>query len=301
MALLLNNPFGDIRGSSRALTFTANSSGNVLRFKKTQKSSNTVMQLSSKKLLSSVSSQWKNLSPQQRLDWSNFAQHIFISLVPNNSGKWTGYQAFLSCNISLLQSHAAYVYFEYYKLPDTILVLNYDLPFYIYYDCYAWQVDNNIWSDVGSIFSVKLSNVGGVMGNQSPTVYLHVDGLFGLKIYWNGIGASCLIQTQLHDGNFNLMFFKFYLSEKLKFSGQKPSNPYRYLIGSTGLTDFTPIGINGSAGLDLRVTSLPVVANGLLNLKVGSIYLFSLVETGSNGTMRLCDTFEITILSAIPP
>ena len=102
MAIVKNNPFGDVKGSIGPLTFTSNKAGQILRLNTPTHPSHVSSNLVNSVHLGLVSSLWRKLSDQQRHDWNDFALNNYIPFRTGNLSKRSGFTAFTAINSNIL-------------------------------------------------------------------------------------------------------------------------------------------------------------------------------------------------------
>ena len=103
-AMLLGNPFGEVRGKLAGNVFSRNGHGAYLREYVVGLNPNTVAQATARSSFSNVSSQFSSLTASQRARWSEYAKSIFVPRENSHSMRYNGYQAFVSCAMANLRS-----------------------------------------------------------------------------------------------------------------------------------------------------------------------------------------------------
>lgn len=96
MALILANPFGEVRGKLGANVFSRNGSGAYARSFSLPINPNTVAQSLAREKFTNASKTYRALSGVTKAKWNEYAQNHFVSRTGSHSNKYSGYQAYMS-------------------------------------------------------------------------------------------------------------------------------------------------------------------------------------------------------------
>lgn len=99
-ALLLGNPWGELRGKLGGNIFARNIHGAYVRQYVKPVNPNTTAQGIAKDAFANVVSQYRNLSSEERTAWNEYAKTVYIPRQGSTSGRYSGYQAFVAVKIA---------------------------------------------------------------------------------------------------------------------------------------------------------------------------------------------------------
>lgn len=99
-ALLLGNPFGEIRGRLGGSIFSRNGHGQYIRNYSVGVNPNTVAQQTARNSFSTIVNLYQNLDSDDISLWNEYAKTQFVPRTRSHSMKYSGYQAFMSLKMA---------------------------------------------------------------------------------------------------------------------------------------------------------------------------------------------------------
>jgi hypothetical protein len=100
MAIADSNPFGDVRGRMGGMVFSKSKGHHTIRNYVQNKVSRSTAQTQNRNNFTSYSKAWKGLGPVEVSNWNMFAGDNYAPLGRTNIGQYSGYQAFMGCQMA---------------------------------------------------------------------------------------------------------------------------------------------------------------------------------------------------------
>lgn len=301
MATVKSNPFGPVRGRVGPLVFSANGSGDIVR-QLVQPSFNlSDSQTQSTNNLKFLAKMWQSLTSDQKSGFNFWAVNGFKPLKSKNVKKYSGFSVFLAYGLALIkgQQNISVPSFVTCGAGATLPYVFIDTPLQL--TCIQKNAAGNIQEAGANSYPLKLSNVGGGLGTVPPRINVYDNSNSEISVFFFGVPAPGIQQSQFFDTSGQYFYLKFFFSEKLSYANQPVRNPFRYLVYSTGLCNFSTTGLTNSFGVTVIFPPVPSAILNNLILKVGDNFKLTLVCQDVNGSCISCDSKYFSVQHLPPP
>lgn len=234
---IINNPFGDVRGTVGGLVFSQNKAGAYVSRKRILNNKRTSEQINCRSQFSESSSAWKSLSPEAQKKWNSFSSHNFEPLIKRKNDNPNGHNAYTSLRHVISSSNRKVVDLRIVKMPADQLMEGILQPF---------SFDNT-----PPRFSVK-PNLKQLSGPPA-TFALQIMAILSTKrIYLEvNINSPSGTNTAISfiDENDNLYTWRAYISEVLSGLKTLPANPLKLVVGTGIPVNYAPINLTNADSL----------------------------------------------------
>jgi hypothetical protein len=285
MALVIGNPFGELKGRIGGTVFTKNKAGQIARVYRTPVSSRSQAQNIVRQSFQNVSKSWKNLIAPIGSYWQTFATSVYAPLKRTNHGQYSGYQAFVACQQAAANSNK-------WITPVSIVSDTSGGPLGL--TQVPWSQftnpeevsiqpnlhDTNLPAKNITIANVTISQVGAVV----------------LRLQWIPVGLTGLGGSIFIDANSLPMGFIVYISDPISNPGNTPKHQFKQIICSTGHMLITTPNLNTSHYADFTFSANPLLTNSKQFPSTGHYVLLSVVNISPLGTQSLIGS-RVTVIS----
>lgn len=287
MAIVVANPFGELRGKLGGFVFSAVKGRKVVRAYSIPVQPRTEAQLVARASFGSAAQAYHGLTDLQKANWESYARGIFNAKDQFNEGQWSGANAFVSLR----------------NLTNMAIIKEIDM---LYYDSDAVALDGTAVDfdfDATPPTDQLASNVKGLLtGLNYPMFFSDVvlgeTGQFAATIDFLGAPAAGIGQDELVDQSGNPFGLAVYVSNVVNQDHNFVNNPAMQLLavmppitGKTlvGLGTSTSITMANETDLDLTKYKSFGVAGDQVQVKV-----YAISESG----MIVCVGVKMTTLQA---
>lgn len=243
MAINTDNPFGTISGSIGGMTFTQTKGRSVIRKKVTPTNPNSTAQVITKRNLGGNSKNWKNQSPSDQSDWSNFASTNFSPLKKSNVGQYSGYNAFVSC-LNMYKNQ--YLKFQRYQIVFPFLGNT-----YVIYEHATPVLLGPV--PLNTVVPEFKSPIAGGAVLSIDDIGIDTNGYLLFSCFWGLGNPRPLAITPFRDGNdmdFGIIFF---MSSGYSSPGGIPKSKYKYCLGTTSYIPYTVLNQNSCTQFNIEM------------------------------------------------
>lgn len=290
MALVPNNPFGDMSGQLGGMIFGKNQAGPNVRAVSKVTQPNSSSQINAKNAFSSLGGLWSSLSSECQQAWKTYSLNSYHPLIPNRSNKYSGYMAFRGCAlaISSSNSHIVPISASWGSLGSFVNLLGVPKP-----------LSYNVPLTSGSGRILDVPTVSYAMNFAPIEVYennFYYAGINFIDCPVEGVAVAQLLNE------FNTPFcFKIYISDTGKSVNFKPKHQYNLLLVSTGFLTLSDPDLHGSSRFIFRFMSNPNSSKSKYKLNRNSFVYVSLVAMDIYGNQKLCDSQCVVVQPPTTP
>lgn len=289
-ALLLGNPWGELRGKLGGNIFARNLHGAYVRQYIKPVNPNTIAQATAKDAFSNVVSQYRMLTAARRGQWNEYAKTVYQPRSTSHSGRYSGYQAFIGVKMSNLRSQF---------LNRTYSLYDQDLATITDIQLINWNSSNYDAPDLGKINDLLVS------GDEKQEY-----SLFDAKVNKNA-NVSFTLQfgktvgsglfRDFRDTNDNWNGFVMYMSNPVYGQNMFIQNPLYMCLGF-----FKPWTFNPSGSLYLQADKIKYKAVDAFDLTkykafppVGRWVRLTLYGIDTKGQLKIVGSVDRQILNSI--
>lgn len=245
MAIVIANPFGELRGKLGGMVFSATRGRKIVRSYSIPIQPDTDAQLEARSSFGAAAQSYHGLTDIQKAVWNSYAGGIFNAKDSYNDGQYSGANAFVS--LKNLVNMSARVPLDLNMENDAAGVLDGDPVSFIF--------NNNPPTD-----QLAANIQGAVVGTSYPmslsNIVIGADGKFEIGINFDGVLAAGLGQDDTKDQNGTPFGFAVYVSNVVNQDHNYVSNPAMQLIGiMPGISGSTLIGLSTSASMKIINTN----------------------------------------------
>lgn len=241
MAILVGNPFGEMRGKLGGMVFTAVRGRKVVRAYSIPVQPNTDAQLTARASFGAASQSYHGLSDLLKANWSSYAAERFNAKDSYNQGQYSGANAFVSLRNAVNMSA---------RLP---LTMNYENDAGVALDGSAvpFAFDSTPPGDQ------LAANVKGlIVGEDYPisvdTIVLMADGTFDVRVNFDGAPVGGVGQDDLVDQSGNVFGFAVYVSNVINQDHNYVSNSAMQCLGiMPSITGGTTVKLGTETGVHI--------------------------------------------------
>jgi hypothetical protein len=241
-------------------------------------------QIISRQNFSNYSKVWKSLVAPVPNNWNAFASDPYSPLYRTNVGQYSGYQAFVGCQIAANNRNK--------WLTPCVCVLNGGLG----------TLSFTGLNDIAS-FSPENSSVTPFLRRSvSPAMPLLLincsfssAGILTARVLWGHSPGLIADMPGFADSNSLSYGFMFYMSEKLPSTIAVPKHPLRQILASTGTMLVGTPNLVGSSWMDMTFSSNLLIQNSKQFPGSGSIVQITCVVVSPRGTQAIVGSSIITI------
>lgn len=223
MARVLGFLLGELRGKLGGTVFSRNKSGAIVRAKVTPVNPQTVRQQTARFRFGNSSILYQGLTASAKSCWQVFANTHFNPLKGNNTGIYSGGNAFVAMQQSVGQGNA------YLRLPQiTNGPNNYtvtQVPYTVLGASPAAPTSNTIMDNLGNPHPINISNIS-VDKNGEVAFNISFDDV---------VPTSTLTYSSFVNAENQNFGIGFYMSNNLKFEGAKPNTALKLNFSNTGV------------------------------------------------------------------
>lgn len=284
MALIVANPFGEIKGKLGGIVFTKNKAGQIARVYSANSKASSPAQKANRITFAQVSKAWRNLDVAEGQAWETYAQYVYSPLGKTNHGQYSGYNSFMAAQGAAINSNRWLCScvgvmdgalgslgftqrpFPAFKLPDEVSVQ-------------ANLHDTNLPAKALSMPVCSLSHLG----------------VLSCRIQWIPTVLTGLAGVFFNDANALDYGFSFYMSDVMPSMKAKVKKPYKQLICSTGFMNVTTPNLNGSHYIDWLFTASPNMYDSIGYPSTGHIVQISCCVISRLGSQALVGSKLVTI------
>jgi hypothetical protein len=248
MARILGFTYGELRGKIGGTVYSRNKSGAYARAKVTPVNPQTVRQQTARYNFGNMSILYQNLSAAAKDCWQVFASTHFNPLKGNNTGIYTGGNAFVALRQSARHGN------DYRVLPTGLSATD---PLTIVAAAYQEATEPppvpssaTLVNNVGSPFEFSITSIA---VTENGIVNFDIS-----KVGGTPVGGVEIDEFKNAEGeNFGISF---YMSNNLKFEGSKPNTALKLNFADSGvITSIQNDGANVSMASPINLT----VASGI--------------------------------------
>ena len=285
-AVILGNPFGEIRGKLGGSIFSRNGSMQYIKSYAVPVNPNSGAQNAVRSYFANATKSWSILSPIQRAHWNEYAKFHFVPRTQSHSNKYSGYQAFVSCSVasqSALFNEVTWYESAYDGDPSEDV-------------CHVNFLGVNGDSPEGG----KQSNIVDVNGNVYPLTLSNctVNDQARCEFRINFVGASPTTEfRECLDTSGNYGGFAVYISTATKAKGMYINDNYKYNVGYVRpIRACSPPTVNlYGSGIDY-VTNTPIDLSDYVAFPHETEWVrMTVLSIGAHGNLSLIGTQEIQV------
>jgi hypothetical protein len=223
MARILGFQYGEMRGKLGGNVFSRNKAGAYVRAKVTPVNPQTVRQQTARYNFGNMSILYQNLSAAAKDCWQVFASTHFNPLKGNNTGIYTGGNAFVALRQSARHGN------DYATLPTATAGAN---PLTIVTSLYKEATEPppvpssaTLQCTLGAVFEFSIKNIA-----------VSSLGTVNFDIETNATGSAPTTKIdKLMNAEGDEFGISFYMSNNLKFEGSKPNTALKLNFADTGI------------------------------------------------------------------
>lgn len=285
-AVILGNPFGEIRGKLGGSIFSRNGSMAYIKQHAVPVNPNSVAQVKNRSHFANATKSWSNLTPVQRAHWNEYAKFHFVPREHSHSMKYSGYQAFVACSIASqggLFNEVQWYESQYDGTPDED-ICHTNFVGVSYFAPKAGKVSNIVDSS-GNIYPLVLAN--SVVTDQGGCQF---------DILFQGASPETEFMEAL-DSNGNGNGFVCYVSTAVKAKGMYINQLYKYCVGYIRPVRGCSVPTVGFYGKGLSYqTSVPIdLADYVAFPIAGEWVRFTVLSIGNEGNLSMIGSQEVQV------
>jgi hypothetical protein len=276
----------DFSGSLGGITASKNKGGGYLKARPNPVNPKTIAQIRARANMGASASGFSALTTLEVAHWNNYAQTLYIPKKSNNTGQYSGFQAYVSVNNQIMNAFGLSRVYELLNSGATMAggQLN-----------SFWHLSSNEPPTDNVVAQMK-----GITNDQLAMIPIkcpvHVDGKLEYEFQvGDGLGED-MLGTLFPDGS--KMGFAVYMSNANNNEGRSYANQERYLMGyfqPTAAVD--PNDMLAVTYLTLKATDTLNVANYNTWPQVGQWVVMSLYAVSENGNMIKIGAVEEQMLA----
>jgi len=230
MARILGSLIGELSGKLGGYVFSRNGSGAYIRQYVKPINPNSVAQAAARQLFTNAASSYHALVDFQKANWSDFAKNLYNPLVGPNDGQFSGFNAYVACNIAVQGANKGLDLVNFFPLGDPLSpATQISIPSVVN------PSSNTLSTSVMSEGGIAISLAGAVINESFP-------GEFSLNIQYNvgggGAPAGQKIKSELTSGTGQRIGIGLYMSNGVQQRHDFVNSPYLFKVFQTGLLTF---------------------------------------------------------------
>lgn len=220
MAVILGNPFGEIRGKLGGSIFSRNGSMAYIKQYAVPVNPNTIAQQSAREGLTIASKSYSSLGASVRAYWNEYAQNKYVPRLGSHSNKYSGYQAYVALTCA---AYGGYNKSREDSFQAEGVCTEYDVA----YSNFSYTISD---PPKGSKMSNLVAKDGTVYDMQLVNISMNQAGDVSFQISFVGC-PECTEFTESLDSNGNTTGFVVYCSNQVFNEGMFFKSQLRYCLG----------------------------------------------------------------------
>jgi len=286
MAIVLNNPFGEMSGAFVGGVFVQRSQQQIYKARRHPFRSKSINNINSKNTFRGSGNTWSVFEEANRDAWNTFAYESYRPLRNFRPLLYSGWNAFKGFSVA---AHTANE-----KIGGGVWEA---------YPVVAGNFANS--SFFSQPYNPPNENIQSSVADQSFNEYpLKIDedyfeltkiGEFRLRLIYDGMGGANYDYIQLQDVFGNEFNFCFYLSNPLRAEGEIVGNKFYRNVYSSGVLNWVNDGCLNSSGVQCEGDFNTNLQRWSTTLQVGQWYLLTVVAIGDTGSVCQCDSKYIQV------
>jgi hypothetical protein len=284
MAIVDSNPFGPMRGTMGGLTFSKTKGHQTVRSYIHNKKSLSIAQQNNRSNFNAYSKAFSTLGPAEISNWNLFAGDNYAPLGRTNSGQFSGYNAFMGCQMAYAHN-MRFLTTPVITLGPTPVTLG-----------FTNNPDPPINGSTGYSVMPFLRTIA------PPNLPLHLDScsftslhVLSARIRWGNTPGLHATMAGFSDPLLQNYGFAFYMSDPVGNSQLVPKHSYRQLICTSGTILVTTPNLIGSDYGDFVFPACNQLYNSKQLPSQGRWVKISAVVIGPNGTQALIGSLMVQI------